>query len=242
MQREYQSKFTKIIRHTESVVSLRIEKPPDFEYAAGQFMYITFNSSLGVKRKHLTISSSPSEPFLEVTKMLTGSDFCKGLLEKKPGDRLKMEGPYGDFIIDVDYSIIGMICGGIGITPLRSMLKFCADRSSNYDIILIYSNKTVDGIAFKVELDSLMGKEDFNLKVYYTLTQPQISWEGESGRISKEMIKKLIPDSRSRIFYVSGPPQMVDDICDMLIDLRVSDIDIKVEYFAGYNQYPNIML
>lgn len=232
--------FTGMIKRTDDVMSFRIKKPENFQYEAGQFMFIKFRSSFGEKRKHLTISSSPTEPFLEVTKRLTGSDFCKALLEKKPDDKVLLEGPYGDFVAETDINRIGMICGGIGITPLRSMIRFYADKKYSNNIILIYSNKTRDGIVFKNELDALMKKEAFNFKALYTLTEPEEDWSGERGRVEEKMVKRLVPDFMSRVFYTSGPPAMVDAMHDLLRNIGVDEDSIRLEHFPGYSAHPEI--
>jgi ferredoxin-NADP reductase len=236
----FTSRFTEIIHRTEDVISLRIEKPAHFQYKAGQFMFITIRSSYGQQRKHLTISSSPTEPYLEITKRLTGSEFCEGLLEKKSGDWVQLEGPFGSFVADACHHKIGMVCGGIGITPMRSMIRFFADESYGNDVILLYSNKTSDGLVFKDELDSLTKKEGFKFEAYYTLTRPREGWSGEKGRIDGAMLKRVVPDYMSRLFYTSGPPAMVDAMVKLLKDLGVSEEDIRVEYFQGYTQHPEV--
>lgn len=203
-------------------------------------MFIKFESSFGEKRKHLTISSSPTEPFMEVTKRVTGSEFSRGILEKKVGDWVQLEGPYGKFVADVDAPKIAMICGGIGITPLRSMIRFYADKGASNNIVLIYSNKTVDGIVFKDELDYLRKMDELNFKVYYTLTEPEEDWTGEHGRINKDMVSRLVPEFMTRLFYISGPPAMVDAIHDLLKELNIEDENIRLEHFPGYRSHPEI--
>lgn len=236
----YESHIIELIRRTDTVLSLRFEKPSGFEYKAGQFMFITYKSPQGNRRKHITISSSPTEPFLEISKRLTNSDFSNGLLLKETGDWVRLEGPYGDFVAETGSKKIGMLCGGIGITPLRSMIRFYADKRLEKDIRLIYSNRKKASIAFKSELDSLEKSNIFNLRVFHTLTQPEKDWTGPTGRIDEDMIEKLIPDYLDRVFYTSGPPAMVDAMRDLLKKINVKDKDIHYEYFPGYTSYPEI--
>lgn len=236
----YDSHLTSVIRRSNHCLSLRINKPANFQYKAGQYTYVSFKSSLGTKRKHLTISSSPTEPFLEVTKRLTMSDFSKGLFEQKKGDWVRLEGPYGDFVANPDYQKIAMICGGIGITPLRSIVKFFADMEYGNDIVLIYSSKTKDDFVFKQELDALMKKEGLCFKVFYSITQPDDGWMEHVGRIDEIMIKGLVPDFLSRVFYTSGPPAMVDAVLNLLKSLYINGKNIITEYFPGYSSHHEI--
>ncbi len=236
----YESNVIESIRHTENVLSLKFEKPTGFQYEAGQFMFITYESPQGKRRKHITISSSPTESFLEITKRLTGSYFSNGLLEKEQGDWVLLEGPYGKFTAETSIKKIGMLCGGIGITPLRSMIRFYADKGLNNDIRLIYSNRTKGSIIFKSEFDTLEKKEKFNFKIFHTLTQSEKEWNGETGRINEDMVKKLIPDYLNRRFYTSGPPAMVDAMRELLKKINVKDENINFEYFPGYISHPEI--
>jgi ferredoxin-NADP reductase len=236
----YKSHVIEKIRRTEEILSLRFKKPSGFHYKAGQFMFITYESPQGKMRKHLTISSSPTESFLEITKRLTGSDYSNGLLEKEIGDWVRLEGPYGNFTSDKKIKKIGMLCGGIGITPLRSMIRYYADRGFDNDIRLIYSNTAKASIAFREEFDTLEKNDEFNFKIFHTLTQSETGWDGQIGRINKRMVIELIPDYLDRVFYTSGPPAMVDAMKDILKKINVKDDNIKHEYFPGYRIHSEI--
>jgi len=126
-----------------------------------------------------------------------------------------------------------MLSGGIGITPLRSMIKYSIDRGLNFDIILLYSNRYENDIAFRDELENLQ-VENPNIKVIETITKPEPGWNGVSGRINAEMVKKFIPDFLERVFYTSGPQKMVDTMASLLKELKVPEKQIKQEYFPGY--------
>jgi len=73
-----------------------------------------------------------------------------------------------------------------------------------------------------------------NLKVIHTLTRPTEKWKGLVGRIDKEMIQKVIPDYIERVFYICGPPKMVEAMAVILKNLNIPDKKIKQEYFPGY--------
>ena len=231
---KFKTKIIEIIKRTFDVRSFRLSRPTQFEYKAGQFMFVTIPTETGDLKKHFTISSSPTEKnFIEFTKKLTGSQYSNTLDSLKIGDILIIDAPYGKFILDNDIKKIGMLSGGIGITPLRSMCKFSTDLHLTYNIILLYGNNNIGEIAFKEELDRL-SDENENLNVVYTLNNFSSEWKGYKGYINAEMLKKEIPDYKSRLFYTCGPPAMVAAMKKLLAELSVPKTQIRTENFSGY--------
>ena len=196
-------------------------------------MFITISTAKNKLRKHFTISSSPSEKYLEFTKKLTDSEFSRGLKTQGVGDWVKIEGPYGNFVLESEYDKIAMLTGGIGITPLRSMIKYCLDRKLDNDITLLYSNRAERDIVFKDEFESMIQNKK-TLKVVHTLTAPAQNWRGETGRINANKIKHYIPDYVERLFYVCGPPAMVEAIENTVKKIGVQEDKIRTEDFPGY--------
>ena len=222
------------IQRTREILSIRFTKPQEFELEPGQFIFVTVGSSDNELTKHLTISSSPTEGFLEVTKRLTGHPFSNALASLKVGDKVKLRGPFGKFTFKEEYKKICMLSGGIGITPLRSIIKYINDKMIDIDIVLLYSNRHEDDIAFEQEFDEIMAKNP-KFNIINTITNPGSSWTGLTGRISADMIKKHVPDYLDRVFYISGPTKMVDSMFALLKELRIPEDQIKKEQFTGYD-------
>ena len=214
--------------------SFRFPKPRLFEYKPGQFMFIAVKLNGEKARKHFTISSSPTEKeFIEFTKKLTGHRFSNALDSLKVGDHVVIDAPYGRFTFEGEFKKIGMLSGGIGITPLRSICRYCTDKQLDTDIILLYGNNTEKDIAFKEDLEQ-MQKRNRNLKVVFTISEASGGWEGYAGRIDAEMIEQEIPDYQKRVVFMSGPPGMVRAMEEILKSLDVSSERIKKESFSGY--------
>jgi ferredoxin-NADP reductase len=230
----FETNVIETIQRTSDIKSIRFEKPPRFNYFAGQYIFITLGDSSEQMTKHFTLSSSPTEDFLEITKRLTGHPFANTLANLNPGDKVSIMGAFGDFTFQGEYDKVGMLSGGIGITPLRSMIKFSIDRKLSSDIILLYSNRFENDIAFREELEDVQAKNP-NIKVIETITKPEIDWKEVSGRIDAEMIKKFVPDYLERTFYTSGLQNMVDAMVSLLKELEVPEEQIKQEYFPGYD-------
>jgi len=127
-----------------------------------------------------------------------------------------------------------MLSGGIGITPLRSMIKCCTDRGLPTDISLFYSNRLEDDIPFKDEFEALRAKNQ-KFTIINTLTRPGPSWKGRVGRIDANMIKELLPNYADWTFYSSGPQRMVDSMLLLLRELCIPEKQARKEYFPGYD-------
>ena len=230
---EFETNVKEIIQRTHNVKSFRFPRPSSLEYKAGQFMFVTIKTGKEEAKKHFTISSSPTEDFIEFTKKLTGHKFSNALNSLEVGDWAKLEAPYGDFIFEGEFEKIGMLSGGIGITPLRSICKYCTDRELDTKVTLLYGNHTEEDIVFREQLESMQEKNR-NLKVVFTVSEPSDTWQGYKGRIDGEMIQKEIPDYKENHFYTCGPPGMVKAMDDLLQELNVSRDRIKKENFPGY--------
>jgi ferredoxin-NADP reductase len=198
-------------------------------------MYIELTINGQRTEKHFTISSSPTElTHLELTKKLTGHEFANVLASLKVGDKVEIEGPEGDFTFIGEYPKILTLTGGIGITPIRSIIRYCTDLRLKSDIMLLYSNGSEDDITFEDELDDMQKSND-KLKIIYTLTHPRGKWDGLTGRINGDMISRAVPDFMDRVCYISGSQTMVDDLTNIIIrDLKVPAEQVKTEYFPGY--------
>lgn len=230
---EFETNVQDLIQRTYNVKSFRFPRPADLSYKAGQYMFVTIKASGKELKKHFTISSSPSEQgFIEFTKRLTGSEFSNTLSALKLGDWAKISAPYGDFTFEGKFTKVGMLSGGIGITPLRSMCRYCTDMKLDTKITLLYGNRSEQDIVFRKEFEE-MRELNKNLKVIFTLDEPSESWTGHKGRITAEMIKNEIPDYLETVFLTCGPPVMVEVMKKLLTSLSIPQEQIKWELFPG---------
>ncbi|HUS76695.1 MAG TPA: FAD-dependent oxidoreductase [Methanothrix sp.] len=231
---QFETQVIETLQNTPSSRSIRFCRPNGFGYLPGQFIILRLNGMQGEIGKPLSLSSSPTEDFLEVTKRLTGHEFSNALLSLKKGDTIRFSGPYGNFTFNGENEKIAMLTGGIGITPLRSMIKYCTDKGLVTDIYLFYSNRQEDDIPFKNDLAALKAKNQ-NLTIINTLTHPGPSWKGRIGRIDANMIKEQLADYSEWAFYISGPEKMVDSMLLVLKEMKIPEKQARKEYFPGYD-------
>lgn len=231
---EFETTVKDIILRTYNVKSFRFPRPRTLDYKPGQFMFVTIKRGQEEMRKHFSISSSPTESnFIEFTKKLTGSEFSNALDALEIGDWTKIDAPYGSFTFEGEFKKIAILSGGIGITPFISMCRYAADMQLNTEITILYGNVTERDIAFRKELIE-MQKQNKNLKIVFVLNNPDKDWNGLTGFITSEIVKREIPDYLDRFFYTAGPPGMIKAMERLLEEIGLSKDQIRMEYFAGY--------
>ncbi|MFV1976976.1 MAG: ferredoxin--NADP reductase [Candidatus Scalindua sp.] len=238
--KEFETGVIDVIQRTRDIKSFRFSVPQDInvDFKAGQYFVLTIKIKGQGAAKHFSFSNSPTEKgYVEFTKRITGSEFSQALDQLKKGDWAKLKMPYGFFTFEGEHEKIAFLSGGIGITCIRSMCKFVTDKKLPADIVLIYSNKIENDIVFREDFLQMQA-ENRKLKVVHTLTSPDIDtgiWKGRTGRIDSLMVKEEIPDYPDRVFYLCGPPKMVDALKSILSDeLRLNKEKIKLEHFSGY--------
>lgn len=213
------------------------------EYTAGQFAFFDIgnvqNDSKGPVR-HFTIASSPTEDFILISTRIRDSPYKQRLNSLQNGAAAKVRGPEGKFTLHEDYSMPAVfLSGGIGVTPFRSMIKYATDKGIPIRIIMFDSNRSQQNILYKTEFDNC-SKANKKLRIIYTITEDQTTdnlWEGETGRIDADMLKKYLQpvDIENSIFYVCGPPAMIEAMQQILKDnLQIPTERIKIEEFTGY--------
>jgi predicted ferric reductase len=150
----------------------------------------------------------------------------------QPGDRIWVDGPYGVFTLDREQGPgYAFLAGGVGITPLRSMLVTMAEREDVRPVVLFYGARREEDLTFRDELLALQGR--MNLKVVYVLEEPPATWQGEGGRISAELLRKYLPSKQYRRwqYFICGPTPMMDAMENLLPSLGVPAEKIHTERF-----------
>ncbi|HUW23639.1 MAG TPA: FAD-dependent oxidoreductase [bacterium] len=235
---KFETEVLDIVQRTHNVKSFRFKIKEDVNFKPGQFFFVTIKID-GVERtKHFSFSNSPTEKrYVEFTKRITDSEFSQALERLKAGDWTRLKMPYGSFTFEGEYEKIAFLSGGIGITPIRSICKFTTDSMLPTDMVLLYGNNREEDIIFRQDLDNMQSVNK-NLRIVYTLTSSDIDrkiWKGRTGYIDDTMIKEEMPDYTERIFYICGPPRMVESLINILRNkLGVQQDKIKIEKFSGY--------
>lgn len=217
--------------HDTYTISLDPEDGKPVAHRPGQFMWLKLKRSGRPSEEHpFTISSSPTrEPPMTATIKESG-DFTDTIGQTQPGDTAEVEAPYGRFsFLHHAPSKFLFIAGGVGITPILSMLRYLKDRKDERPVVLIYGNKTEEDIICCEELENLQE----NVKVVHVLSAPHEGWNGLKGYITQKMIGEQAKEVLAEAdVYLCGPPPMMHMVISSLRGLGIPDKRIHYERFA----------
>jgi ferredoxin-NADP reductase len=230
---EYTVKVIELIKQTPSATTIRMEKPEGFTFEPGQWGYFTLQDGQSAFSHPLSFSSSPTEPYLEFTKRISGSDFSKIVESFQGGEKITFSGPMGNLVYKGGLDKVTFIAGGIGITPIRSILKHAVDKGVTGEKFFLYGNHNVEDTAFADEIRQ-WEKADPGLKVVHVLIEPPADWTGYTGFINSTVIAESVPELDQQHFFISGPPPMVGAVTRCLDELGIDPGKVVKEELKGY--------
>jgi predicted ferric reductase len=202
-------------------------------FAPGQFAWIRLSPSIGAQEHPFTIASSAHLGLWTEFTIRHSGDFTNELRQLRPGSPVWVDGPHGAFTLDLRRCTgLVMIAGGVGITPMMSMLRTLAHRRDRRPHRLVVVARTLDELLFRAELSELQQRLD--LTVVELLRSPPPSWTGASGAVDEDLLTALLPGAfrRNQLdYYLCGPPAMVTDVLTVLDGLDVPQPRIHTEQF-----------
>jgi predicted ferric reductase len=202
---------------------LQPEGHPGFHFRPGQFAWLTlWNSPYAVREHPFSFSSSATNDGQVAFTIKELGDFTSTIKDVQPGQHAYLDGPYGAFSVDRHRSPgYVFIAGGVGITPIMSMLRTLAERGDDRPLLLIYASKTWEDVIFREEIEAL--EHRLPLKVVHVIEQPHEGWKGERGFVTKEILERHLPTHRNnRDYFICGPNPMMDAVEQALRELDVS--------------------
>lgn len=216
------------------------EKPKDLEFRAGQFADYTLidppETDDEGNTRGFSIVAAPYEDYVALGTRLRDTAFKRVLKDLPIGTEVKFDGPYGDFTLHKNESKPAVfIMGGIGVTPVRSMIAQATHDKTSHKILLLHSNKTPADAPFDADFRQLAQENpNFTFVPVASESAPD-DFDGERGKINAELIKKYVNDFDHTIFYLAGPPAMVKAMRQILVDeLKADEDNIRTEEFDGY--------
>lgn len=236
----YQVKLTGKRQVAEGTMEFQLSKPEGFSFRAGQFFDIILPHQEGDKKGDyvhgFSFVNAPFENYLAAATRMRGSIFKNAIGAMPVGSDLSIEAVWGSFTLpkkEVTRPVVFLI-GGIGITPVRSMVAQATHDHSSQRITLLYANRTPAQAAFVDDLQQLALKNPhFTFVPVYT-DVAETSAGAERGTIDAAMVKRHVGDTTAPLYYLSGPAGMVRAMRDLLVSLNVDEDDIKTEEFDGY--------
>lgn len=222
LRRPYRVAEVRPERGDTTTVVMRPEGHAGFRFTPGQFGWLTlWGSPFKITGHPFSFSSSAEAPDGRVEMTIRNlGDFTSGIARVPVGQRIYLDGPYGAFTIGNPADMHVLIAGGIGITPMMSMIRTLADRGDKRPLVLIYGSKNWESVTFREELESL--KARLALTVVHVLSEPPAGWTGEQGRITADVFRRhLPPHYAEHEYFICGPDVMMDAIEAALGEMKV---------------------
>ncbi|MFH1621277.1 MAG: FAD-dependent oxidoreductase [Patescibacteria group bacterium] len=217
----------------EGVYSLTLvpaDSEPLFSFEPGQWIMLHVLNPDGTtwRKAAFSIVSAPAESTasFELGIKIRG-ELTTRASKFEVGEKVKVQGPYGFFFLEDTVATLVLLAGGIGVTPFRSMIREMCLQKNTRNIYLFYSTGTREKMAYEKELRDL-SRECPNFKPIFILThETPADWDGESTRMSKEMLKSRGVDFKTADFMACGSTRFVQDIKVML---ESEGVDLKNKF------------
>ncbi len=212
-------------------MGFRFTKPPGFVFKPGQAVTLFLTdppADANSKQRIFSLVSAPFEAELAIaTRMREGSAFKRALGSLPPGAKLELKGPRGVMTLHEERRRAAVfIAGGIGITPFMSMLRQAAHDRLEQRLFLICSNRRPEDTPFLAELRALV-RENGQFRLLARMTE-------QEGFVDGDTIRRFAGTATAPVYYLAGPPAMVEAMKAVLRRADVSDQDVRSEQFYGY--------
>lgn len=213
--------------------TFRFSRPDAYSFQAGQHYILGLDTADGEQRKAFSHAEAPSDPETTVTTRLSGSAFKSALAALEPGDTVDFSGPFGRMLLDDGVRRVVYLSGGVGITPVRSLLRDAAARDLPRESVLFFGNREDRCVPYRDELRAL-AEEDARVRLVECFEHPPAGWGGAVGFITSALVREHLRPDDGWDFVVSGPPAMVDAMARLLDELGVPEDLRHEERFTGY--------
>lgn len=223
----------------EKTMAFRLEKPTDFSFTAGQYSVLSVpNLSIPDPKgqsRCMSIASAPSDDHLLFAMRESESGYKKTAKALSVGENMIVSAPVGQFVLVPEESRpVVFLAGGIGITPVRSILRQANFENDSREFFLFYSNYRPEDVPFFDEM--LNGFSHLHYTSVLTMTDMTTSsrsWSGETGFVTETMLKKYISNVNTPMYYLVGTPGFTKAMEEILSGFGLAKESIKQDPFVG---------
>jgi len=208
-----------------------------FTYEPGQFLSLTVQPDEKKVVRSYTIASSPTrQQYCEITVKREKQGLVSRYLHDhlKEGDSLEISAAKGKLVFSgKEEDSIVLIGGGVGITPLMSVIRYLTDTGWKKDIYFLYSCRTPEDFIFSKEIEYLKERNpNFHAVIAMSRIEKEIPGI-KQGRLTKELIGKSVSEIFSRKIHLCGSPPMMESMKSVLAELGVPRENLKTESFGS---------
>jgi ferredoxin-NADP reductase len=223
-----------VFEETSDIRTFRMARPEGFDFKAGQFLPVRVKVDGKDHVRCYSISSSPAASgYLEISVKRQG--LVSGTLHTimRPGTPMSVRAPGGAFTYPAgDDRPLLLVAGGIGITPMLSMLRHAVETEPSRRVTLLYSAPTEDAFAFRDDIKAVTRRHP-QARAFFAVTKGEGGPEFYAGRIDKALVRATMPDLANAIAMICGPQPMINGIRELLSSLSMPDAQIRFELFEA---------
>jgi ferredoxin-NADP reductase len=231
------ARVVELIDETPRTRSIVLEPDSWPGHRAGQHVDVRLTAEDGYQaQRGYSIASAPEDPHLTLTiERLDDGEVSPYLVDElRPGDELELRGPIGGYFI-WEQSLGGpllLLAGGSGVVPFRSIVRHRAAVSSDVEVRLLYSSRSLDEVIYRDELSRLAAGDGIDVRFALTREWPD-GWDGYRGRIDRQLLQEVAwpPDTRP-LTYICGPTGFVETAAAALVANGHEPSRVRTERFG----------
>lgn len=223
-----------VLEEAPGIRTFRFARPEGFDFVAGQFLAVRVRADGRDHVRCYSISSAPHERgFLEISVKQQGLVSRTLHATLRAGSLASLKAPAGSFTYpaDDDRALL-LIAGGIGITPVLSMLRHAVAADPGRPITLLYSAQSVEALAFSGEIRQLARRHP-QVRACFAITRGDGAPDMYPGRIDESLIQASVPDIPHSVAMICGPQPMIDGLRQTLTSLGMPAPQIRSEVFEA---------
>jgi len=229
-----QAPILAVLQESAEIKTFRLARPEGFDFTPGQFLTLRVRADGKDVVRCYSISSPPAaRGYLEISIRRQGLVSNALHAMARPGSMLSVRAPAGSFVYpgDDDRPLV-LLAGGIGITPLISMLRHALLTEPTRPVTLIYSARELCEFAFRDELLTL-ARRHHDLRLVFAATRGDAPPDVHRGRIDATLLSATVPELQHAISMICGPQAMIDDLTATLHQLGVPADQVRSERFEA---------
>lgn len=213
---------------TPNMLELRLERPANFDYAAGQFIQFRIQENGQYILRAYSLASHPGQAdLLFCVKLLPGGIGSTFAANAAPGTMLEWHGPQGRFVQETGNQSLVCIATGAGIAPIFGIIHDeLLNKKNTEPIHLLFGVRARADIFWFETLDQL-ARQFPNFTYQLTLSQADAAWEGKTGRVIDHLHSLPVGSHH----FICGSADMVKDVRYKLLERNVRPAEIHFEIF-----------
>ena len=223
--------ITGITQETPDVKTFRVNAPEGgklFEHMPGQCAMLCVP---GISEAMFSITSSPTNKEYQEFSIKKCGELTSYLHDLQVGDEITVRGPYGNHF-PVETELKGknllFIAGGIGLSPLRSVINYVLDNRANYGTVdILYGSRSMDDLVKLEEIQTEWSVAE-GVNVHLTIDREQEGWDGHVGFVPSYL--KELNFATDKTVLVCGPPIMIKFVLQGLKELGFTDEQIYTTF------------